>query len=61
MPIGHGLTGKTLVFGDEDPKAFDALRAQLEAEFNPRLGLESDLVERLAAYIWTPRTTGILA
>jgi len=51
----HGLTGKTLVFGDEDPKAFDALRAQLEAEFNPRLGLETDLVERLAAYIWRMR------
>jgi hypothetical protein len=25
----HGLTAQTIVIGDEDPKAFDALRAQL--------------------------------
>ena len=51
----HGLTAKTIVIGDEDPKAFDALRAQLEAEFNPRPGLEADLVERLAINIWRMR------
>ena len=51
----HGLTAKTIVIGNEDPKAFEALRAQLEAEFNPRPGLESDLVERLAGYIWRMR------
>ena len=51
----HGLTAQTIVIGDEDPKAFDALRAQLEAEFNPRPGLEADLVERLAVNIWRMR------
>ena len=34
----HGLTAETIVFRDEDPKAFDTLRAELEEEYNPRLG-----------------------
>jgi hypothetical protein len=28
----HGLTAETIVIGDEDPKAFDLLRAELEEE-----------------------------
>ena len=31
----HGLTGKSIVIGDEDPKEFDAFRAALEHDFQP--------------------------
>ena len=48
----HGLTAKTIVIGDEDPKAFDALRDALEEEYNPRPGIESELVELIAVLMW---------
>jgi hypothetical protein len=51
----HGLTAETIVIGDEDPKAFEALRAQLLEEYNPRPGIESELVERLASVMWRMR------
>src|SRR5262245_6755641 len=51
----HGLTAETIVIGDEDPKAFDMLRAELQDEHNPRPGIESELVERLAALMWRMR------
>jgi hypothetical protein len=51
----HGLTAETIVIGDEDPKAFDILRAELEEEYNPRPGIESELVERLAVLMWRMR------
>ena len=51
----HGLTAETIVIGDEDPRAFDLLRAQLEEEHNPRPGIESELVERMAALMWRIR------
>ena len=51
----HGLTAETIVIGDEDPKAFDMLRAELEEEFKPRPGIESELVERLAVHMWRMR------
>jgi hypothetical protein len=35
----HGLTAETIIIGDEDPKAFEALRAQLLEEYNPRPGM----------------------
>ena len=35
----HGLTAETIVIGDEDPRAFDILRAELEEEYDPRLGI----------------------
>ena len=51
----HGLTAETIVIGDEDPRAFDRLRAQLEEEYDPRPGIESELVERLAVLMWRLR------
>src|SRR5262245_960201 len=56
----HGLTAKTIVIGDEDPKAFERLRADLEHEYNPRPGIESELVERLAALMWRLRRVPVL-
>ena len=51
----HGLTAETIVIGDEDPRAFDMLRAELEEEYKPRPGIESELVERLAVLMWRMR------
>jgi hypothetical protein len=51
----HGLTAETIVIGDEDPRAFDRLRAELEEEYYPRPGIESELVERLAVLMWRLR------
>jgi hypothetical protein len=51
----HGLTAETIVIGDEDPKKFGILRAELEEEYNPRPGIESELVERLAVLMWRMR------
>jgi hypothetical protein len=51
----HGLTAETIVIGDEDPQAFDRIRADLWEEYNPRLGIESELVERMAVLMWRLR------
>jgi hypothetical protein len=51
----HGLTAETIVIGDEDPRAFDRLRAELEKEHNPRPGIESEMVERIAVLMWRMR------
>ena len=51
----HGLTGKNIVIGDEDPKEFDALRAALEHDFQPGTAVESELVDRLAGLLWRLR------
>jgi hypothetical protein len=51
----HGLTAKTIVIGGEDPDQFDALRADFWREFKPQVGLESELVNRLAELIWRLR------
>ena len=51
----HGLTAETIIIGDEDPRAFDMLRAELEEEYNPRPGIERELVERIAVLMWRMR------
>ena len=51
----HGLTGKSIVIGDEDPKEFDAFRAALEHDLQPSTALESALVDRLAGLLWRLR------
>ena len=51
----HGLTAESIVIGDEDPRAFDLLRAQLEDDHNPRPGIERELVERMAVIMWRIR------
>ena len=51
----HGLTAQTIVIHGEDPEEFNLLRAKLEDEFKPRPGMESELVERLAACMWRMR------
>ena len=51
----HGLTAQTIVIGDEDPNEFDVLRERLEEDFQPRSGMEQELVERLAGLMWRLR------
>jgi hypothetical protein len=53
--VKHGLTAKYIVIGGEDPDEFEALRTDLELEFDPstRLGLE--LIDLAAGYLWRLR------
>lgn len=43
------------VVGGEDPKQFEALRVELEAEFNPQLAEERELVTRATGLLWRLR------
>jgi hypothetical protein len=51
----HGLTAKEITSEGESPRQFDALRAEIWAQFQPAPGLESLLVDRLVAYAWRMR------
>jgi len=53
--VKHGLTAKYIVIGDEDPDEFEALRADLEADFQPSTRLEHELIDRLAGLLWRLR------
>ena len=48
--VKHGLSAQTIVVGDEDPADFEALRENLEQDFQPETYLERELVQRLAIY-----------
>ena len=48
----HGLTAAEIAVGNEDPSKFDTLRADLWDQFQPEVGLESVLLDRLAGYAW---------
>jgi hypothetical protein len=51
----HGLTARDIVIRDEDPQEFESLRTALREEWQPRAGMESVLVDRLAGQIWRLR------
>ena len=51
----HGLTAKGLVIKGENPKDFDLVRAEFEAQFKPQNALQFELVERLAVTAWRLR------
>ena len=51
----HGLTAETIIIGDEDPRAFDSCGQSLRRNGNPRPGIESELVERMAVHMWRMR------
>src|SRR3974377_719560 len=51
----NGLTAKALVINGENPKNFELLRADYEAQFKPRNALQFELVERLAVTAWRLR------
>jgi hypothetical protein len=51
--LRHGLTGTAQAFlPDEDPAAFDALRARLRSELAPQSALEEGLVDQIASLLW---------
>ena len=45
-----GSRAQTIVVGDEDPAEFEALRQNLEQDFQPETYLVRELVQRLAIY-----------
>lgn len=53
--LKHGLTAKTLVIGDEDPREFEELRAELMEHYDPQGPAERELVECIAGTLWRLR------
>lgn len=53
--LRHGLTAKQVVLFDENPKDFDAFRADLLNELNPDGALEGVLAERIVIDSWRLR------
>lgn len=51
----HGLAANLLVIGDEDPTEFEALRAALMQQYDPRGAAQCELVEYLAGLYWRLR------
>lgn len=56
----HGLTAEDIVIYNEDPRAFDALRAELFEQIDPAPGIESMLSDRLASLEWRLRRIPLL-
>ena len=50
--IRHGLTGKQVVINGEDPAAYEALRQDLIASYQPANAAESTLVDEIAQCFW---------
>jgi len=53
--LKHGFSSQEIVLEGEDADQFDALREQLEAEFDPDSVIERELVDRLAILLWRLR------
>jgi len=53
--LKHGLSAEKVVIGDEDPREFEALREELQRDWQPDTALESELVEQLAGIFWRLR------
>jgi hypothetical protein len=58
--VKHGLSAKALVLEGEDPRQFEALRAGLEADFEPETVVERELVVELAGCFWRQRRVPIV-
>src|ERR1700704_4345749 len=50
--LRHGLTSKQVVLPNEDPAAFEALRAALVEEHHPANSTESAMAEQVAESYW---------
>ena len=48
----HGLSARHLFIEGEDPREFEALRANLIEELEPATSLDAFLVEKIAADLW---------
>jgi hypothetical protein len=53
--LKHGLSAEQVVMLDEDPAAFEALRDDLYAHYQPAGPVAENLVEQVAACIWRLR------
>jgi len=58
--LKHGFSSQEIVLEGEDAGQFDALRAQLDAEFDPSSVIERELVDRLATLLWRLRRVPVL-
>ena len=58
--LKHGFSTQEKVLEGEDADQFDALRAQLEAEFDPNSVIERELVDRLAVLLWRLRRVPVV-
>jgi hypothetical protein len=58
--LKHGFSSQEIVLEGENAEQFDALRAQLEAEFDPSSVIERELVDRLATLLWRLRRVPVL-
>jgi hypothetical protein len=58
--LKHGFSSQEIVLEGEDAGQFDALRAQLDAEFDPSSVIEWELVDRLATLLWQLRRVPVL-
>jgi hypothetical protein len=50
--LKHGLTAESVTLPGEDPQAYEAFKAQLHAELDPRSVLEWTLAEQVANKLW---------
>jgi hypothetical protein len=57
--LKHGFSSQEIVLEGEDAGEFDALRAKLEADFDPDSVIERELVDRLAALLWRWRRVAV--
>ena len=53
--LRHGLTSKSLVLTNESKPAYDRLRLEYFNRFQPKDGVEMDLVEEMVAAKWRQR------
>jgi hypothetical protein len=56
----HGLTAEEITVVGEDPRKFEALRAELWKQFQPEEGLDSVLVDLLMGYAWRLRRASVI-
>ena len=53
--LKHGITAKSLLLPGEDRREFEARRAALHNQIQPRNELEAELIDRLAQNFWVSR------
>ncbi len=55
--LKHGITAKSLLLPGEDRSEFEARRAALHNQIQPRNELEAELIDRLAQNFWVSRSS----
>ena len=58
--IRHGLTAETVIVGVEDAAEYEALEAEIIAEYEPKSAVERELTLRLASLLWRLRRASLI-